>query len=109
MRSRSEIWKNNQNQKGNKWRQRGCEKGETQSIHYDFQLNSVRTMHDSQHHVSFRKAVGNVAVAGVRAPVNDAVHVQVEMIELRQQSIVRDNLIDLGVALRDPSVELPAS
>jgi len=84
--------------------------GDTAKWFFGFNCISTvqRTMHNSQHHVSFRNAVGNVAVTGVRAAVNDAVHVQVEMIEFGQQRIVRNNLIDLGVALRDPSVELSA-
>ena len=68
--------------------------------------HDARTMHDSQHHISFRQSIGNIPVTGMRAAVNDAVHVQVEMVEFRQQGTVRDNLIDLWIALRDPAVEL---
>ena len=68
--------------------------------------HDARTVHDSQHHISFRQSIGNIPVTGMRAAVNDAVHVQVEMVEFRQQGTVRDNLIDLWIALRDPAVEL---
>lgn len=38
--------------------------------------------------------------------MNNAVHIQVKMIELRQERRVRHNLVNLGIALREPSVEL---
>jgi hypothetical protein len=38
-------------------------------------------MHNAQYHVSFGEDVTDVQVRGVGAAVNDAVHVEVEMIE----------------------------
>lgn len=41
----------------------------------------------------------------MRARVEDAVHVEVEVVKLRQQRGVRDDLVDLRVPLRYPTVE----
>jgi hypothetical protein len=40
------------------------------------------------------------------ATVNDSIHIEIQMVKLRQQGRVRDNLIDLGIAFTDPSVKL---
>jgi hypothetical protein len=38
--------------------------------------------------------------------MDDAVHVQVQVIKLGEERQVRDDLVDAGVALREPAVEL---
>ena len=67
---------------------------------------STLTMHNTQHHVTFTEDIGDIQVAGMRTTMNNAVHVEIEMIKLGQESIVRDNLVDFRVAFRNPSVEL---
>ena len=63
-------------------------------------------MHYAQHHVSFTQDVRNVHVTRMSASVNDSIHIKVKVVEFRQQSRVRDNLIDLCVALAEPAVKL---
>jgi len=38
--------------------------------------------------------------------VDDTVHVQIEVVKLREERRVRDDMVDLGVAFANPSVEL---
>jgi hypothetical protein len=38
--------------------------------------------------------------------MNNPIHVQVQVVELRQQCIVGDNLIYLGISLGNPTIEL---
>jgi hypothetical protein len=63
-------------------------------------------MHNPQHHITFADHIGNVHVTWVRAAVNDSIHIQVQMVKLWQESGVRNDLIDLGIALADPAVKL---
>ena len=63
-------------------------------------------MHNAEYHVPLAHDIGHIEVVWMGASVDDAVHVQVEVIELRQQSLVRYHLVDLCVALADPAVEL---
>ena len=63
-------------------------------------------MHDSQHHVAFTHDIRNVQMTGMRASVNDPVHIQVQMIKLGQKRRVRHDLIDLGVTFTDPAIKL---
>lgn len=63
-------------------------------------------MHNSEHHVSFTKNIGDIQMTRVGASMDDTVHVKVQMIEFRQQRRVWYNLIDFGVAFANPSVEL---
>lgn len=42
----------------------------------------------------------------VRTTVNDTIHIQIQMIKLRQKGRVRDDLIDLGITFGEPSVKL---
>lgn len=42
----------------------------------------------------------------VSTAVNDPIHVQVQVVELRQEGFICDDLIYLRVALAEPSVEL---
>ena len=41
-------------------------------------------MHDSEHHVTFGDHVGDIQVTGMRATVNDSVHIQIEVVKLGQ-------------------------
>ena len=66
-------------------------------------------MHDPKHHFALRQAVRNVAVVRMSATMDNAVHVEVQMIKLWEKSIIADNLIDFGIALRDPAVKLEQS
>jgi hypothetical protein len=63
-------------------------------------------MHNTQHHITLANDIGNIHVAWVRTAVNDSIHIQVQMVKLRQQSGIRNDLIDLGIALTDPAVKL---
>jgi hypothetical protein len=63
-------------------------------------------MQNPQQHVLLQKGYREILAGGMRTPVNDTVHIQVQMIKLGQEGIVGDNLIDLGITLRDPSVKL---
>lgn len=38
--------------------------------------------------------------------MNDAVHVEVEVIEFGEEGFIGNHLVDFGVALREPAVEL---
>jgi hypothetical protein len=40
------------------------------------------------------------------ASVNDTIHIKIQMVKLWQERRVGDDLIDLGVALADPSIKL---
>jgi hypothetical protein len=64
------------------------------------------TMHDSEHHISLTQDVRDVHMTRMGATVNDSIHIEIQMVKLRQQGRVRDNLIDLGIAFTDPSVKL---
>ena len=62
-------------------------------------------MHYPQDHVAFGEDVGDVEVTGVGAAVDDAVHVEVEVVEFGEEGFVGDHLVDLGVALGEPSLQ----
>lgn len=66
----------------------------------------IQVMHNSQHHILLAQNLGHVQVRRMRASVNDAIEVEIEVIYFRKQRLIRDDLIDLGVSLRDPSVKL---
>jgi hypothetical protein len=66
----------------------------------------VEVVHDSQHHVPFRYDIGNVHVTGMRTSVDDPVHVEIQVIKLRQEGGIGNDFIDLGVPFADPSVKL---
>ena len=68
--------------------------------------DAIQVMHNSQHHVSFRKCIGNIHVIGMCASVNNAIHVEIEVIKFRQQGGIGHDLINLGIAFTDPSVKL---
>lgn len=55
-------------------------------------------MHDAQHHVFFGERFGNVNVRWVCAAVDDAVHVEVEVVEFGEEGCVGDDLIDFWIA-----------
>jgi hypothetical protein len=67
---------------------------------------SIRTVHDSQHHVSFTQRVRHVHMVRVSTSVYDSVHVQVQVVKLGQESRICHDLVDLRIALTDPSVKL---
>jgi hypothetical protein len=69
----------------------------------------IRTVHDSEHHIALGQTIRNIHVRRMRAAVNDAVHIEIEMVEFRKQGIVGNNLIDLGIPLGDPAIELGIS
>ena len=70
--------------------------------------DAVEVVHDPQHHVLFAQDFRDVEVARVRATVNDPVQVQVQVVHLGQQRLIGDDLVDLGITLRDPSIKLSA-
>lgn len=63
-------------------------------------------MHNPKDHITLSQNVGNIEMTGVGAAVDDPVHIQVQVIKLRQQGLICDDLVDLGVALAEPAVEL---
>jgi uncharacterized protein YeaO (DUF488 family) len=63
-------------------------------------------MHDAQHHISFAKYIGNIHVVRVSTPMDDAIHVEIQMVKLWQQRGIRNNLIDFWIALANPAIEL---
>ena len=64
------------------------------------------TVHDPDRHLALREDVGHVEVVGVRAAVDDPVHVEVQVVEFREQRRVGDDLVDFRIAFADPSVKL---
>lgn len=64
------------------------------------------TLHDTQHHITFTQNIRYVQMTWMGAAVNDSIHIQIKMIKLGKESTVRDDLIDLWITLRDPSVKL---
>jgi phosphotransferase system IIB component len=63
-------------------------------------------MHDSKHHVPFRDNIGNVHMGRMRTTVNDTIHIEIQVVKLGQESIVRYNLVDLRITLGNPAIEL---
>ena len=63
-------------------------------------------MQNSQQHIFFGQCFGKILIRRVRTSVDNAVHIQIQMIKLRQQGTVGDYLIDFWITLRNPSVEL---
>ena len=72
----------------------------------DLRDHAVNVAEDGQHHLAQGQAAGRAVVVGVRARVDDAVHVQVQVVDLRQQCAVGDHLVDLRVTLAEPAIEL---
>jgi hypothetical protein len=68
--------------------------------------DSVQVVHNPEHHVLLGQDVANIEGRRMRAPVDDPVEVQVQVVHLGEERLVRDDLVDLRVALGDPSVEL---
>jgi hypothetical protein len=63
-------------------------------------------MHNAEHHVTFTQEGTNVHITGMRASVNNAVHIEIQVVKLGQERRVGNDLIDLGVSFRYPSVKL---
>jgi hypothetical protein len=63
-------------------------------------------MHNAEHHVAFTQDGTNVHITGMRAPVNNTVHIEIQVVKLGQERRVGNDLIDLRVSFRDPSVKL---
>jgi hypothetical protein len=63
-------------------------------------------MHNAQHHISFSQDIRDIHMTGMRASMDDSIHIQVQVVKLWQQSRIRNNLIDFRVALTDPSIKL---
>ena len=63
-------------------------------------------MHDPQHHVSLTHNIRNIHVTGMRASVDNPIHIQIKMIELWKERRISDDLIDLWISLTDPSIKL---
>jgi hypothetical protein len=70
---------------------------------------SALTMHNAKHHIAFTQDGTNVHITGMRASVDNTVHVKIQMVKLGQERRVGYNLIDLGVSFRYPSVKLLTS
>jgi hypothetical protein len=47
-----------------------------------FLTTDILTMHDPKYHITFGENIGDIKMAGVRASVDDPVHVKVQMIKL---------------------------
>ena len=68
--------------------------------------DAINVMHDPHHHISLGKFFGYIQVGRMRTSVNDTIHIQIQMVEFRQQGGVGNNLVDLWIPLADPSVKL---
>lgn len=68
--------------------------------------DAVQIMHDPEHHVLLGQDVAHVHGGRMRTPVDDPVEIQVQVVHLGEERLVRDDLVDLGVSLGDPSVKL---
>jgi len=69
-------------------------------------LLDVLTMHNTEHHVSFAQNIWDVHVIGMGTSMDNAIHIQVEMVKFRQKRRIRHDLVNLGIAFREPSVKL---
>ena len=63
-------------------------------------------MHDSHHHVSFTQGTPHFQIGGMRTTMNNAIHIQIQVIKFRQQGRIGDHLIDFGITFRNPSIKL---
>ena len=63
-------------------------------------------MHNTEHHVSFAQNIRDVHVIGMGTSMDNAIHIQVEMVKFRQKRRIRHDLVNLGIAFREPSVKL---
>lgn len=66
----------------------------------------VLTMQDSEQHVLLGQDLRHILVRWMRASMNDTVHIQIQMIKLGQQGIVRHNLVDFGITFGNPPIKL---
>jgi hypothetical protein len=63
-------------------------------------------MHDSQHHISLAQNIGDIHMIRMSTSMNNSIHIEIEMVKLGQQRCIRNDLVDLRIAFRDPSVKL---
>ena len=63
-------------------------------------------MHDTKHHIAFRKDIGYIEVVGMGAAVDDPIHVQIQVVKLWKQRLIGNDLINLWIALTEPAVKL---
>lgn len=71
----------------------------------DLRDDPVDIVPDVFHHFFLCEALGDFLVVGVGAGVDDAVHVQVEVVEFGEEGQVGDDVVDGDVALGEPAVE----
>ena len=80
-------------------------------VHRHLGLDNLRddpidVMHNAEHHIPLAEDVGDVEVVRVGTSVDDTIHVQIKVIKLRKECRVRNDMVDLGIAFTNPSVEL---
>ena len=63
-------------------------------------------MHNAQHHIPFTNDIGKFSIGRMRTTVNDSIHIQIQMVDFRQQGRIGNNVIDFGITFADPAVEL---
>ena len=65
-------------------------------------------MHDSHHHVSFGQGLlgDGIEIGWMGTSMNNAIHIQIQVIKFRQESGIRNNLIDFGIPFRNPTIKL---
>mmetsp|Transcript_31089 Transcript_31089/g.61556 ORF Transcript_31089/g.61556 Transcript_31089/m.61556 type:complete len:243 (-) Transcript_31089:185-913(-) len=73
---------------------------------HDLGHDAVEVRDDARHHLALTQGGGHVHARGVGAPVDDAVHVQVQVVEFGEEGAGGQDLVDVRVPLRQPAVEL---
>ena len=63
-------------------------------------------MHNAQNHITLGQNIRNIQMIGMSTSVDNTIHIQVQVIKFRQECFIGNDLIDFGVALTEPSVEL---
>ena len=64
------------------------------------------TMHNPKNHITFTENIGNIEMIGMSATMDDSIHVQIQVVKLRKQSLIGNDLVDFWIALTEPAVKL---
>jgi hypothetical protein len=66
-------------------------------------------MHNSKNHIPLGKDIGYIEMTGVCAAVDNAIHIQIQMIKLGQERLIRNDLVYFWISLTKPAVKLKKS
>ena len=85
---------------------KGANSSQVRKIQRSKRKYKILTVHNAKHHIPFTENIRHIEMVWMSAAVNNAVHIKVKMIELRQQRRVSNYMINLGIPLGYPAVEL---